>query len=95
MPPLLLTRCGSLPASGWGRVKGLNRDERSSVLAKVAGIAGILVAIALTVVIWFQVIDRQATAMLLFEEPPTSEASLDWPGTYDAIGELAAPRPMP
>ena len=29
----------------------------------IAGVAGVLLAIVLTAVIWFQVIDRQATAM--------------------------------
>lgn len=66
------------------------------MLPRVAGAVGIGVAIALTVVIWFQVIDRQATAMLLREEFVTgNEASLDRPGTYDVSGEPAAPRPMP
>ena len=77
-------------------MRGLNRDERPGALPRVAGILGIIFALALTVVIWFQVIDRQATALLLGEELITGiETSLDSPGAYGATDELDAPRPIP
>jgi hypothetical protein len=63
---------------------------------KLAAIAGVVLAIALTAAIWFQVVDRQATATLGGAGTATgTPSSGDAPGSYGAAGDGAEPSPIP
>ena len=74
----------------------MEANNRSGTWLKLAALAGVVLAIALTAAIWFQVVDRQATATLGGAEmAPGTPSSGDAPGAYSVAGDGAEPIPIP